>query len=89
MRTVHWKEAGSSQKQDIAAALAQWKAAERYFESVQESDLMDYAIYQMEVLAGSILKPCACRAFLRCSPGEFPREQNALCPACNVSQNEL
>ncbi len=48
MRTVHWKEASSSQKQDIAAALAQWKAAERYFESVQESDLMDYAIYQME-----------------------------------------
>ena len=35
-------------KRDIELALAQWKAAERYFESVQDTDLMDFAIYEME-----------------------------------------
>ena len=35
-------------KGEIEAALAEWKAAERYFESVQETDLMDFAIYEME-----------------------------------------
>jgi len=35
-------------KREIELALAQWKAAERYFESVQDTDLMDFAIYEME-----------------------------------------
>lgn len=35
-------------KRDIEQALARWKAAERYFESVQDTDLMDFAIYEME-----------------------------------------
>lgn len=46
-----WKHADAEQedrKRDIELALAQWKEAERYFQSVQETDLMDFAIYEME-----------------------------------------
>lgn len=46
-----WKHGDGSQedrKRDIEQALAQWKEAERYFQSVQETDLMDFAIYEME-----------------------------------------
>lgn len=35
-------------KRDIEEALAQWKTAERYFESVQDADLMEFAVYEME-----------------------------------------
>lgn len=41
-------EEDDARKRDIEAALAQWKAAEQYFESVQETDLMEFAIYEME-----------------------------------------
>ncbi len=41
-------EEEDERKQDIEQALAKWKAAERYFESVQDTDLMDFAIYEME-----------------------------------------
>lgn len=41
-------EEEDARKRDIEAALAQWKAAEQYFESVQETDLMEFAIYEME-----------------------------------------
>lgn len=37
-----------ARKRDIEKALMEWKAAERYFESVQDTDLMDFAIYEME-----------------------------------------
>lgn len=46
-----WNHADAPQedrKRDIELALAQWKEAERYFQSVQETDLMDFAIYEME-----------------------------------------
>ena len=46
-----WKHGDGAQeyrKRDIEQALAQWKEAERYFQSVQETDLMDFAIYEME-----------------------------------------
>ncbi|MFR5931746.1 MAG: DUF2508 family protein [Oscillospiraceae bacterium] len=46
-----WKHGDGEQedrKRDIEQALAQWKEAERYFQSVQETDLMDFAIYEME-----------------------------------------
>lgn len=46
-----WKHGDGTQedrKRDIEQALAQWKEAERYFQSVQETDLMDFAIYEME-----------------------------------------
>lgn len=46
-----WKHGDGVQedrKRDIEQALAQWKEAERYFQSVQETDLMDFAIYEME-----------------------------------------
>lgn len=46
-----WNHADAAQedrKRDIELALAQWKEAERYFQSVQETDLMDFAIYEME-----------------------------------------
>lgn len=39
-----WKHGDGAQedrKRDIEQALAQWKEAERYFQSVQETDLMD------------------------------------------------
>ena len=41
-------EEEDERKRDIEQALAKWKAAERYFESVQDTDLMDFAIYEME-----------------------------------------
>lgn len=44
----HESEAQEDRKRDIELALAQWKEAERYFQSVQETDLMDFAIYEME-----------------------------------------
>ena len=44
----HGDGAQEDRKRDIEQALAQWKEAERYFQSVQETDLMDFAIYEME-----------------------------------------
>ena len=44
----HADAAQEDRKRDIELALAQWKEAERYFQSVQETDLMDFAIYEME-----------------------------------------
>lgn len=44
----HADAAHEDRKRDIELALAQWKEAERYFQSVQETDLMDFAIYEME-----------------------------------------
>ncbi|MEA5060736.1 MAG: hypothetical protein EOM66_01620 [Clostridia bacterium] len=41
-------EAEDVRKRDITQALAKWKAAEQYFESVQDTDLMDFAIFEME-----------------------------------------
>ncbi len=41
-------EEEDERKRDIEQALAKWKATERYFESVQDTDLMDFAIYEME-----------------------------------------
>ena len=46
-----WKHGDGAQedrKRGIEQALGQWKEAERYFQSVQETDLMDFAIYEME-----------------------------------------
>lgn len=48
LRFKQFFEEDDSRKRDIEQALAEWKAAERYFESVQDTDLMDFAIYEME-----------------------------------------
>jgi len=38
----------SQHKRSVSAALMQWKDAVRYFESVNDPDLIDFAIYDME-----------------------------------------
>ena len=48
LRFKQFFEEDDPRKRDIELALAEWKAAERYFESVQDTDLMDFAIYEME-----------------------------------------
>ena len=35
-------------EEEIARALAKWKAAAAYYESVDDPDLIDYAVYEME-----------------------------------------
>ncbi|MDR0841033.1 MAG: YaaL family protein [Christensenellaceae bacterium] len=44
------REDGSAdaRMREIEAALAAWKSAQRYFENVQDTDLVDFAIYDME-----------------------------------------
>lgn len=61
-----WKHGDGAQedrKRDIEQALAQWKEAERYFQSVQETDLMDFAIYEME--AAGVNTCCYCAGIAR------------------------
>jgi hypothetical protein len=45
---AHGAREDDARKRDIEAALAEWKAAQRYFENVQDADLLEYAIYDME-----------------------------------------
>lgn len=37
-----------SEREQIAAALQQWKDSTRYFENVSDPDLIEFAIYEME-----------------------------------------
>ena len=37
-----------TERDQIAAALQQWKEATRYFENVSDPDLIEFAIYEME-----------------------------------------
>lgn len=37
-----------AEEAEVRAALQQWKDATRFFESVSDPELMDYAIYDME-----------------------------------------
>ncbi|MEL7609039.1 MAG: DUF2508 family protein [Bacillota bacterium] len=37
-----------SEREQVAAALQQWKDATRYFENVSDPDLIEFAIYEME-----------------------------------------
>ncbi|MPN31152.1 hypothetical protein SDC9_178626 [bioreactor metagenome] len=37
-----------TEREQIAAALKQWKDATRYFENVSDPDLIEFAIYEME-----------------------------------------
>ncbi len=37
-----------SAEEEVARALEKWKAAAAYYESVEDPDLIDYAVYEME-----------------------------------------
>lgn len=54
--------------EDIRLALVQWQAAEKYFESVHDPDLVDYAAYQLE----------AARRRYACMMKKARQEQNSL-----------
>ena len=41
-------ERDSKHERSVSSALMQWKDAVRYFESVNDPDLIDFAIYDME-----------------------------------------
>ena len=47
-RLVGKERAARAEDLEIQEALKKWKDATRFFESVSDPELMDYAIYQME-----------------------------------------
>lgn len=42
------REQGKGKTEDIRRAMEQWQEAERYFKSVSDTDLVDYAVFEME-----------------------------------------
>ena len=42
------KKREQGKTEDIRRAMEQWQEAERYFKSVSDTDLVDYAVFEME-----------------------------------------
>lgn len=42
------KKGEQGKTEDIRRAMEQWQEAERYFKSVSDTDLVDYAVFEME-----------------------------------------
>ncbi|HOG00019.1 MAG TPA: DUF2508 family protein [Clostridia bacterium] len=48
MAIARLNAAQSAQHEDVAAALARWKASMEYYQNVKDPDLIEFAIYDME-----------------------------------------
>lgn len=48
MALARLSTAPSAEYEDVAEALARWKAAMEYYQNVKDPDLIDFAIYDME-----------------------------------------
>ncbi len=42
------KKRAQGEAEDIRRAMEQWQEAERYFRNVSDTDLVDYAVFEME-----------------------------------------